>query len=325
MSRPVVLIIRDGWGINPGGRAAAEANGDATLLARTPFHDHLYATYPQATLERERPGRGPAGRPDGQLRSRAPESRRRPHRLPGPHADQQSDRRWRARREPACSRRPSRRRKGARLHLLGLVSDGGVHSPPESSRRAGEDRARRGRRRHHGPRDHRWARHVADRRRGLPRVRRGADLRPTREDRHGHRPLLRHGSRQALGAQQARLGRHRARTRRAGRGRAVRRGRGPLRARRDDEFLQPIIFSHAQRAARARRRRGPLFQLPRRSRPPALPRVPLRRFRWLRSRGGAEGPLRHAHRVRRDLRRARSSSRRNRSATSLAKSSAPRG
>ncbi len=48
MSKPVVLIIRDGWGINPGGREQADANGDATLLARTPFHDQLYATYPQA-------------------------------------------------------------------------------------------------------------------------------------------------------------------------------------------------------------------------------------------------------------------------------------
>src|SRR6186713_548948 len=48
--KPVVLIIRDGWGINPGGRAQAEANGDATMLARTPFHDHLYATYPQSRL-----------------------------------------------------------------------------------------------------------------------------------------------------------------------------------------------------------------------------------------------------------------------------------
>ena len=48
--KPVVLIIRDGWGINPGGRAQAAANGDATLLAKTPFHDHLYATYPWSTL-----------------------------------------------------------------------------------------------------------------------------------------------------------------------------------------------------------------------------------------------------------------------------------
>jgi 2,3-bisphosphoglycerate-independent phosphoglycerate mutase len=46
VKKPVVLIIRDGWGINPGGRAAAEVNGDATLLARTPFHDELYGKYP---------------------------------------------------------------------------------------------------------------------------------------------------------------------------------------------------------------------------------------------------------------------------------------
>src|SRR6476620_8726307 len=50
MSTPLVLLIRDGWGINPGGRAGAVANGDATLLAKTPFHDHLYATYPHGTL-----------------------------------------------------------------------------------------------------------------------------------------------------------------------------------------------------------------------------------------------------------------------------------
>jgi 2,3-bisphosphoglycerate-independent phosphoglycerate mutase len=37
MSGPVMLIIRDGWGINPGGREHAIENGDATLLARTPF------------------------------------------------------------------------------------------------------------------------------------------------------------------------------------------------------------------------------------------------------------------------------------------------
>ena len=50
MAKPVVLVIRDGWGINPGGKAAAEKNGDATLLASTPFHDRLYLEYPCATL-----------------------------------------------------------------------------------------------------------------------------------------------------------------------------------------------------------------------------------------------------------------------------------
>src|SRR5204863_9362837 len=50
MSGPVMLIIRDGWGINPGGRDRARENGDATLLARTPFHDQLYAKYPMGRL-----------------------------------------------------------------------------------------------------------------------------------------------------------------------------------------------------------------------------------------------------------------------------------
>jgi len=48
--KPVMLLIRDGWGINPAGREAAKANGDATLLARTPFHDELYKSYPRARL-----------------------------------------------------------------------------------------------------------------------------------------------------------------------------------------------------------------------------------------------------------------------------------
>jgi 2,3-bisphosphoglycerate-independent phosphoglycerate mutase len=50
MSGPVMLIIRDGWGINPDGRDRARENGDATLLANTPFHDQLYANYPMGKL-----------------------------------------------------------------------------------------------------------------------------------------------------------------------------------------------------------------------------------------------------------------------------------
>ena len=60
----VVLIIRDGWGINPGGKAQAAANGDATLLAKTPFHDHLYATYPRGTVSASGED---VGLPDGQM------------------------------------------------------------------------------------------------------------------------------------------------------------------------------------------------------------------------------------------------------------------
>src|SRR5205823_8452648 len=50
MAGPVMLIIRDGWGINPGGKKSREQNGDATLLASTPFHDQLYRDYPGGKL-----------------------------------------------------------------------------------------------------------------------------------------------------------------------------------------------------------------------------------------------------------------------------------
>jgi bisphosphoglycerate-independent phosphoglycerate mutase (AlkP superfamily) len=50
MGAPVMLIIRDGWGMNPGGREKREGNGDATLLASTPFHDQLYNRYPWSRL-----------------------------------------------------------------------------------------------------------------------------------------------------------------------------------------------------------------------------------------------------------------------------------
>jgi 2,3-bisphosphoglycerate-independent phosphoglycerate mutase len=62
--KPLILIIRDGWGISPNGPAAAQKEGNATLLARTPFHDHLYATYPMSQLS----GSGEdVGLPEGQM------------------------------------------------------------------------------------------------------------------------------------------------------------------------------------------------------------------------------------------------------------------
>jgi 2,3-bisphosphoglycerate-independent phosphoglycerate mutase len=48
--KPVILIIRDGWGISPRGQAAAIQEGNATLLAHIPFHNHLYSTYPMSHL-----------------------------------------------------------------------------------------------------------------------------------------------------------------------------------------------------------------------------------------------------------------------------------
>ena len=64
MAGPVMLIIRDGWGINPGGREKREENSDATLLAQTPFHDQLYRDYPGGKLSASG---ADVGLPDGQM------------------------------------------------------------------------------------------------------------------------------------------------------------------------------------------------------------------------------------------------------------------
>ena len=127
--KPVVLIIRDGWGINPGGRAQAEANGDATLLAKTPFHDHLYATYPQSTLS----GSGlDVGLPEGQMGN----SEVGHLNLGAGRVVYQELQRINvavrdgsfATNEVLLRSIRFAKENNKPLHLLGLVSDGGVHS-----------------------------------------------------------------------------------------------------------------------------------------------------------------------------------------------------
>src|SRR4051812_2762365 len=56
--KPVVLIILDGWGINPNPRANAIAQ------AATPTLDHLYATYPHTQLDASEEN---VGLPTGQM------------------------------------------------------------------------------------------------------------------------------------------------------------------------------------------------------------------------------------------------------------------
>lgn len=127
MAKPVMLIIRDGWGINRGGFEKREMNGDATLLACTPFHDGLYRKYPGSKLSASGLD---VGLPEGQMgnsevghlnlgagrivyqdltrinKAIASGELVRNHVLNQAFAD--------------C--------RGHRLHLMGLVSDGGVHS-----------------------------------------------------------------------------------------------------------------------------------------------------------------------------------------------------
>src|SRR5437773_8198387 len=127
MAGPVMLIIRDGWGINPGGRGKRKENGDATLLARTLFHDQLYRDYPASKLSASGED---VGLPEGQMGNSEVG-----HLNLGAGRIVYQDltrinkgiedgelQRNRVLQETFAAAR------GHRLHLLGLVSDGGVHS-----------------------------------------------------------------------------------------------------------------------------------------------------------------------------------------------------
>ena len=127
MAGPVMLIIRDGWGINPGGRDRREENGDATLLAATPFHEELYRDYPSSRLSASGID---VGLPDGQMGNSEVG-----HLNLGAGRIVYQDL-TRINKAIADGELQGNRvlqdtlagARGHRLHLLGLVSDGGVHS-----------------------------------------------------------------------------------------------------------------------------------------------------------------------------------------------------
>ncbi len=127
MPKPVILIIRDGWGINPRGWEHAEADGNATLLARTPFHDHLYAAYPGSFLSASGMD---VGLPEGQMgNSEVGHLNLGAGRI----VYQDLTRINKAIADGELARNPVVHEafaaaRGRRLHFLGLVSDGGVHS-----------------------------------------------------------------------------------------------------------------------------------------------------------------------------------------------------
>ncbi len=129
MASPVILIIRDGWGINPDSPEHAERDADSTVLAKTPFHDHLLAAYPSGRLSASGEDVGlPAGQMGnsevGHLNLGA-----------GRIVYQDLTRISKAIADGKLAVNPVIREAfttaaepGCRLHFLGLVSDGGVHS-----------------------------------------------------------------------------------------------------------------------------------------------------------------------------------------------------
>jgi 2,3-bisphosphoglycerate-independent phosphoglycerate mutase len=127
MPEPVLLIIRDGWGINPGGWEKRHENGDATLLAQTPFHHQLRERYPVATVSASGLD---VGLPEGQMgNSEVGHLNLGAGRI----VYQDLTRINRAiatgeLKKNAVLQQILAEAKGHRLHLIGLVSDGGVHS-----------------------------------------------------------------------------------------------------------------------------------------------------------------------------------------------------
>lgn len=129
MKKPVALIIRDGWGISPLGSAAAQKEGNAPLLAKLPFHEHLYATYPQTTLSASGMD---VGLPEGQMgNSEVGHLNLGAGRI----VYQDLTRIQKSIRDGDFFQNPNLlgllqglKKSGKRLHLWGLLSDGGVHS-----------------------------------------------------------------------------------------------------------------------------------------------------------------------------------------------------
>ena len=125
--KPVVLIIRDGWGVNPGGKETAVKDGNATLLAKTPYHDVMLEAYPKGFLSASGLD---VGLPPGQMgNSEVGHLNLGAGRI----VYQDLTRINKAIEEKTLNTNPVLveafgKAKKSRLHLIGLVSDGGVHS-----------------------------------------------------------------------------------------------------------------------------------------------------------------------------------------------------
>src|SRR6187455_1358731 len=118
---PVALIILDGWCLRE------QADQNAVKLAEPPVFGKLWASYPHATLEAS--GRA-VGLPDGQMgnsevgHTNLGAGRVVRQDLVRIDDDLESGAFY----ENPVLVDACRRARGSALHLLGLVSDGGVHS-----------------------------------------------------------------------------------------------------------------------------------------------------------------------------------------------------
>ncbi len=193
---PTTLIIMDGFGLRQDdGRQRHPRRRHAPA---GPVFPGVCPHHPPGL----RPGRGPAGRTDGQQRGGPHQHRRRPGGVPGPAPDHQGH----CRRE-TFFRNPAYRHamdacleKGTSLHLMGLLSDGGVHSHLEHLFALLQLAKDRGLEQGLYPRLPGRPGRLSHLRRGLCGADRGKVPGDRRgQDRHGHGPVLCHGPGQALG------------------------------------------------------------------------------------------------------------------------------
>ncbi|MEM6470020.1 MAG: 2,3-bisphosphoglycerate-independent phosphoglycerate mutase [Planctomycetota bacterium] len=124
--KPVVLIIRDGWGKNPFPRWDA---ANAIVQASTPISDRLMADYPNVLIKTSGED---VGLPDGVMGNSEVGHQ---NIGAGRIVDQEVMRITRSIREGAFFEKPVLdgaiehiRKTGGKLHVLGLMSDGRVHS-----------------------------------------------------------------------------------------------------------------------------------------------------------------------------------------------------
>jgi 2,3-bisphosphoglycerate-independent phosphoglycerate mutase len=129
MAKPLVLIIRDGWGVHDEDADSTRRHGNAVLLANLPVLKQLLAIYPHSLLQ----AAGEAvGLPAGQMGN----SEVGHQNLGAGRVTYQDLMRISvAIRDGSFFRNPvllkvmgEVKRTGRRLHLMGLLSDGGVHS-----------------------------------------------------------------------------------------------------------------------------------------------------------------------------------------------------
>ena len=128
--KPVVLIIRDGWGVNPGGKETAEKDGNAVLLADTPFHNEVLDAYPRGLVSASGMD---VGLPDGQMGNSEVGHM---NLGAGRVVYQDLTRINKSIVDGELGSNPVlveafEKAKSKRLHFIGLVSDGGVHSHEE--------------------------------------------------------------------------------------------------------------------------------------------------------------------------------------------------